>query len=293
MSPKLKIIISMAVFGTLGIFVKNIPLSSGEIALFRAIIAAVSIIIFRFLSKNRIKFSKIKRDLPLLFLSGAAMGFNWILLFEAYKYTTVSIATLSYYFAPVIVIIVCPFLFKEMPTIRQLICFVFSTVGLVLIIGIGRSTSGNNNLKGICFGLSAAAFYATVIILNKFIKNVTGIDRTLLQFIAAIIVLIPYVCTTSGINLSRAGTFGIINLLIVGVIHTGITYCLYFSSLKELKGQETAILSYIDPLVAIIVSVTILSETISPMQIVGGIMILGFTLLNELNPNIKAKRTTN
>ncbi|MDF2520745.1 MAG: transporter [Clostridia bacterium] len=281
MGAKLKIIISMTVFGTIGLFVKNIPLASGEIALFRAIIAAVSIMIYQLLSRKRIRFSEIKKDLPLLFLSGAVMGFNWILLFEAYNYTTISIATLSYYFAPVVVMIVCPILFKEKMTIKQIACFIMSTIGLILIIGVDGADMGLNNLKGIGLGLGAAVFYAIVIILNKFIKNVTGIDRTLLQFFAAIIVLTPYVFATSGINLSSAGKLGIINLLIVGVIHTGIIYCLYFSSLKDLKGQEAAIISYIDPLVAIMVSVIILGETITMTQIAGGLLILGFTLMNE------------
>lgn len=282
MQAKFKIIIAMAFFGTIGVFVKNIPLSSGEIALFRAIIAAIAIVVYKITTGKKILFSDIKKDLPILFVSGAAMGFNWILLFQAYKYTTVSIATLSYYFAPVIVIIACPILFKERMTIKQIICFVMSTIGLIMVIGIGETAKSGDNFMGICFGLGAAVLYATVILLNKFIKKVTGIDRTLIQFFAAIIILTPYVYTTTGIHISSASTFGLINLSILGIVHTGICYCLYFSSLKDLKGQEAAIFSYIDPLVAIIVSVTILSEPISIMQIVGGMVILGFTLLNEI-----------
>jgi RarD protein len=282
MGAKIKIIISMVVFGTIGLFVKNIPLPSSEIALFRAVIASVSIIMYQIVRGKWIKFNEIRNDLPLLFLSGAAMGFNWIFLFEAYNYTTVSIATLSYYFAPVIVMIACPFLFKEKLTVKQVVCFVMSTIGLILIIGIGDANTGTNTVKGICFGLGAAALYATVIIINKFIKKVAGIDRTLLQFFAAIIVLTPYVFATSGIHLSKAGNIGIINLLILGIIHTGIIYCLYFSSLIDLKGQEVAILSYIDPFVAIIISVAVLNEPITITQIAGGVLILGFTLFNEL-----------
>ena len=272
----------MAVFGSLGIFIKNIPLSSGEIALFRAVIAAISILLYKFVKNEKIPFDEIKKDLLLLFLSGTAMGFNWIFLFQSYRYTSVSIATLSYYFAPVIVMAVCPILFRENLNLKQIICFVMSTLGLVLVIDPGKILPGSNSFIGICFGLSAAVLYATVIILNKLIKNVTGIDRTLIQFFAAIIILFPYVGLTDGIHLSAAGTYGIINLLVVGIVHTGITYCLYFSSLKDLKGQEAAILSYTDPLVAIIVSVSFLGETISLTQILGGILILGFTLLNEI-----------
>lgn len=286
MQAKFNIILSMAVFGTLGIFIKNIPLSSGEIALSRAVIAAISILLYKFAKNKKIPFAEIKKDLFLLFLSGAAMGFNWIFLFQSYRYTTVSIATLSYYFAPVIVMAVCPILFREKLSFRQIICFAISTLGLVLVIDPGKLLPGSNNFIGICFGLCAAVLYATVIILNKLIKNVTGIDRTLIQFFAAIVILLPYVSLTDGLHLSSAGAFGIINLLIVGIVHTGITYCLYFSSLKDLKGQEAAILSYTDPLVAIIVSVSFLGENITLTQILGGILILGFTLLNEMKSNI-------
>lgn len=156
-----------------------------------------------------------------------------------------------------------------------------STVGLVLITGIGN-LSGGRDLLGIGFGLGAAVLYATVILLNKFIKNVQGIHRTFLQFLAAILVLVPYVLMTGGVTLAGMGTAGWVNLLIVGFFHTGITYCLYFSSLKELPGQKAAILSYIDPLVAVLISVTVLGEAMTLPQVVGGAMILGFTLWNEI-----------
>ena len=284
MSSRTMLIISMTVFGTLGLFVRNIPLPSGEIALYRAVLAAILIGIFLLVTKQKIPFGKIKKEIPLLILSGVAMGFNWILLFEAYKYTTVSVATLSYYFAPVIVTIACPILFKEKMGAKQWICFVMSTLGIVLITGIGDLSQGSSHIKGILFGLGAASLYATVILVNKFIKNVDGIHRTFLQFIAAIIVLVPYVTFTDGVNLAVLDTKGWIFLLIIGLVHTGVTYCLYFSSLKELPGQKAAILSYIDPLVAVLVSVLILHEKMTVTQIIGGILILGFTLWNEISP---------
>ena len=277
------LIASMTIFGTLGIFVRSIPVSSGELALYRAVMAALLIGGFLLLTKQKIPFGRIKKELPLLLASGVTMGINWILLFEAYKYTSVSVATLSYYFAPVIVTAVCPLLFKERLTGRQILCFLMSTAGLVLITGIGGLTGGKD-IVGILFGLGAACFYATVILLNKFIKNVEGIHRTFLQFIAAIIVLIPYVMLTSGITLGTLDGKGWINLLIIGLFHTGVTYCMYFTSLKELPGQKAAILSYIDPLVAVLISVTVLGEPMTASQIIGGAMILGFTLINEISP---------
>lgn len=279
---RLSLITSMAIFGTLAPFVRNIPVSSGELALYRAVLAVALIGLFLLLTHQRIPVRALGRELVLLLFSGMAMGINWILLFEAYKYTTVAISTLSYYFAPVIVTLVCPILFKEKLTGKQILCFVMSTIGLALVIGITDLGSGGNDAIGVLFGLGAAVFYAAVILLNKFIKGVAGIHRTFLQFLAAIVILAPYVALSGGVTLGSMDGSGWICLLIVGLVHTGITYCLYFSSLKELPGQTAAILSYIDPLVAVVIGVVVLGEPLSWQQLIGGGLILGFTLWNEL-----------
>lgn len=276
------LITSMFIFGTLSPFVRNIPVSSGELALYRAILAAVCIGAYLMLRRQPIHLKTIRKELGLLLLSGGAMGFNWILLFEAYKYTTVSVASLSYYFAPVIVTALCPILFREKLTKKQIVCFIMSTIGLVLITVTGDMTGGGKDLIGIAFGLGAAALYASVVLLNKFIKNVAGIHRTFLQFLAAIIVLAPYVALSGGVSLGGMNATGWVCLLVVGLVHSGVAYCLYFSSLADLPGQKAAILSYIDPLVAVLISVTVLGEAMAPLQIAGGGLILGFTLWNEL-----------
>ena len=282
LKPRLMIALSMTVFGTIAIFVRNIPLTSAQLSLSRAVIAAVLIGLYLLVGGKRIAFRGLGRQLPALLVSGAALGINWILLFEAYKYTTVSVATLSYYFAPVIIILACPLLFKEKMGVKQWLCFVMSTLGIVLITGLGDVSGGSSHIKGIAFGLAAACFYAFVVISNKFIKGVDGIQRTFLQFVAAAIVLAPYVLLTEGFSLAAMDAKGFVFLGVVGLIHTGVCYCLYFSALKDVSGQEAAILSYADPLVAVLASVFVLGEAISLPQIIGGALILGFTLWNEL-----------
>ena len=278
------LVTAMLIFGTLGLFVRNVPVSSGELALYRAILATGMIGMFLLITRQPVPFAAIKKEVPLLLLSGAAMGFNWILLFEAYRYTTVSAATLSYYFAPVIVTVISPFLFREKLSLRQMLCFVMSTVGIVMITATGDLSAGSNNLVGIAFGLGAAVLYATVILLNKFIKGVAGLHRTFLQFLAAIVVLIPYVAFSGAFSLGALDGIGWLNLLILGLVHTGVAYCLYFPALKDLPGQRAAILSYLDPLVAVLLSVTVLGEGMTTWQAVGGVLILGFTLWDALAP---------
>lgn len=287
MAPTQMYVLAMVIFGTLAPFVRNIGVSSGELALYRAVMGAGLIGIY-LLAKGKNPFSGgLKREILLLLLSGGAMGINWILLFQAYRYTSVSTATLCYYFAPVIVTALSPVLFRERLTRKQLFCFAMATLGLVLITGL-ETSAGSANLTGILFGLGAAVLYAAVILLNKYIRSTAGIQRTFLQFLAAIVTLIPYVAATGGVTLSRLDSTGWMCLLVVGILHTGITYCLYFSSLKALPGQRAAILSYIDPLVAVLISVVVLREPMTWQQALGGGLILGFTLWNALPEREKA-----
>ena len=204
-----------------------------------------------------------------------------IFLFEAYKYTTVSVATLSYYFAPVLVMLACPILFKERMTKKQVLCFIGSTAGLILVINVA-GFEGGSHLKGVAFGLAAAVLYASVVLMNKKLKRVSGIDRTLMQFAAAALVLAPYVLLTTGLHFEGMTPTGWACLLCVGVVHSGAAYVLYFSALGALPGQEAAILSYIDPLVAVLISMTVLHEPVTALQLLGGAMILSFTLINEV-----------
>jgi len=278
---KQALILSMIVFGTVGLFVRGIALPSAEIALYRALLAAVTLLIYLRLKKESLKWQVIRHGLPLLLLSGLAMGLNWILLFEAYHYTTISVATLSYSFAPVLVTLLSPLLFKERMRRWQGICFGMAFLGLLFIIQ-PQGGEGDSHLLGVAFGLSAAMLYASVILLNKAIKGISGAHRTVLQFFAAILALVPYVLLTGGFHLSGLDQNGWALLMALGLVHTGIMYSLYFAAMQSLKGHEIALLSFIDPLVAVVCSVLFLGEPMSAAQAAGGALILGFTLLSDI-----------
>lgn len=284
MNSKLKIIISMIAFGTISIFVKGITLPSSEIAFYRAVIALLVLSIFMIFNREYFQIESLKNNWFKLFISGLAIGFNWIFLFEAYNYTSVAVATLCYYFAPIVVVVASSIIFKEKLSLKQILCFLGSTTGLIFIISYSTGTE-KSDVKGILFGLGAALLYSTVILLNKSMKDINGISRTVFQFVAAVMTLMPYVGITSGFNLYSLSNLGLINLFILGAFHTGIVYVLYFSSISKLKGQEVAIFSYLDPLVAVLISILWFGETITSIQLIGGLLILLFTFINEIkNP---------
>ncbi|HVJ48843.1 DMT family transporter [Desulfitobacterium sp.] len=283
MNGKFRLVTAMLIFGSIGVFVKNIDLSSSEIAFLRGVIGSLFLISVSFIVRQKPSFKLIKENIVLLLLSGAAIGFNWILLFQSYKYTTISNATLSYYFAPIFVIILAPFVLKEKLTPVKIGCIVSAMLGLFLIVNIGGSSPDGsyNHVLGILYGLSAAVLYASVILMNKFIKNLPGFETTVIQLMLASLVLLPYVLIKDHMDFSGITSNSLISILILGILHTGIAYFFYFTSIKELKGQTIAVLSYIDPISAVIIAALVLGESMSFRQIMGGILILGSTFLSE------------
>lgn len=280
MNAKLRNITALLIFGTIGLFVKNIELSSSEIALTRGFIGGVTLILATIFLKKKISFEAIKNNLYLLIFSGLAVGLNWIFLFQGYKYTSISNATLSYYFAPVFVTILAPFILKEKLTLSKFLCVLMALVGMFCIVGVD-GINGGSDLIGIVYGLLAAGFYASVILMNKFLKGIDSIEITVIQLISATITLLPYVLYVEGLGILSVSSVSIPYILILGIVHTGIAYLLYFSSLQGLKGQTIAVLSYIDPVFAIIISAIILKEQLEFLQIIGGVLILGSSFLSE------------
>ena len=287
-SAKIRLMAAMFIFGTIGIFVRNIPLPSSIIALARGIIGTLFLIIFTRIKKIRISYEEIKNNLVILCLSGMLIGIHWIFLFEAYHHTTVAVATLCYYLAPVFVIIASPFVLKEKLSLKQGVCVAVALVGMIFVSGIfKRESMGNFQITGVLFGLGAAVIYATVIILNKHLKQISSYAMTIMQLGIAVAVLTPYTLLTQNMGELTFSFMTIILLGVVGIVNTGITYGLYFSGIKELKAHTIAIFSYIDPIVAIFLSIIILREKPDIFTIIGGALILGSTLASELSSHGK------
>ena len=278
---KYLLILCMFIFGTIGLFRKQIDLPSSVLAMTRGFIGSIFILVFMRIKHLRVSIDNIKNNFIPIVLSGAFIGFNWILLFEAYEYTTVAIATLCYYMAPILVIIASFFIFKEQITKKKAICILFAMIGMILVSGVFDSNQVIQ-LKGILFGLGAAILYASVILMNKEIKDIRAYDKTIVQLFVAAIVLIPYILLTEDVTSIQMDGISIAFILLVGIVHTGIAYALYFSSMKDLEAQTIALYSYIDPCVAIFLSAFVLREQLSLLGIVGAIIVLGSTLISEM-----------
>lgn len=278
---------AMLVFGTIGLFVKNIGFPSSFISFARALTGSIFIALFMLVSGHGLDKKSVLKNLKLLIPSGIAMAFNWICLFEAYRFTGVAVGTLCYYMAPVIVVVLSPVFLKEKLTAINVTSVLAAVVGAVLISGVVSGSA--KSAKGILLGLAAAALYSTVVMINKFVKNLSPIETTFVQLSTAAVTMIPYILLTEDVTTFVFDRRSVIFTLIVGVFHTGIVYMIYFSSVQKIPAQTTAVFSYIDPVTAIILSAVVLGERLDAVQLIGTFLILAATLFNELAPIIRKK----
>ena len=246
---KANLIFAVAAFGTIGIFVRGIGLPSSVIALVRGAVGAAFLLLLARLRHTPIDRGLLRRRLGLLMLSSAMMSFNWITLFESYRYTTVATATLCYYMAPIFVTLASPVLLKERLTLRKLLCVGMALCGMVFVSGVPQSgMPAPAEMRGILLALCSAALYAGVILINKCLSEVPAYDRTLFQLAAAAVVMVPYILLT-----------------------------------EEVSALTVALFSYIDPIVAVLLSALLLKEPLGWSGMLGAALVLGSTLLSELS----------
>lgn len=283
-NPSFLLISAMVIYGSIGIFRRSIPLSSGALAFARGLIGGIFLLIWVKLTGGSLKLGISRKKLVMLFATGVVLGLNWVLLFEAYNHTTVAVATLCYYMQPTLLILLSPLVFRERLTAKKGICAGISVAGMVLVSGALDGTAvGREDMQGILYGLAAAVLYTVVIILNKKnpMENLYG--KTVAQLLFSAVVLLPYLLLTDQPGGVSMNATAVIMLLVVCIVHTGIAYAMYFTGVQRLPSQTVAVLSYIDPVVAMLLSGIILKEPMSAGELVGGVMILGAAVVSEVS----------
>ena len=271
---------AMVIFGSVGIFRRAVPLSSALLSCLRGLAGALFLFLSVTVRRHTFRPPADTKARVSFILSGCLIGLNWMFLFEAYRYTSVPIATLCYYTQPVIVMLLSPLLLHENLTVRKILCMIIAAAGMGLVTGIHPEGS---SLRGIVYGLAAACLYAGVVIFNKKSPAADAYEKTILQLVSAGMVMVPYLLLTDGFKLPVMDLQTIMLLIILCVVHTGIAYLFYFDSMKELRGQTIAVMGYIDPVSALLLSAVILHEPLTPAGLLGAAMIIAAALSAELS----------
>ena len=282
-SATIRLVASEVIFGTLGLFVRLIPLTPTALAASRGILGALVLLVYLRLSGKTLQLPRKVRTLAVLLASGVCLTLNWALLFKAYGLTTLATAELAYEMAPVMVMAVSPFVLDEHLTTTRKVCLCLALAGIVAVSGVLEpGATVGVTLQGVAFGLGAACFYAAVMVLNQLLGDVDPLTKTTVQLGVAGLALLPQVLLAGDAGWQALGFQAWVMLAIVCVVHTGVAFILWFSSLHNLSAQKVAIFNYIDPAVALLVSALVFGERMTPLAMVGAVLILGSTLVSEL-----------
>ena len=249
----IKYVLALTIFGTSGLVVHFINLPTPFTVSVRACLGVVVILLVMAFTKHKIKFADIRRNLILLIISGIALAVNWVTLYESFKHVGVSVGTLLNYMSPVFLVVIAPFIFKEMPSLKKVICILAALGGMVLIT-VSSNNGAHQRIEwiGMVLGIASALCYSIVLVCNKKIQNIKMMDRTLFQLITTIVIMLPYMFITTDLGDIHLDTTKIILLLILGIVHTGIAYLLFFEPMSVLSAQTLAILSYLDPVISVV-----------------------------------------
>ena len=291
---KLTYLFVMVMFGIMGPIVRAIGLPSPVIACLRAWISSICLILYMVITKHPFDRNAVKWVLVPMSLCGLYMAIDWIGLFESYNYTTIATATVCYYITPVLVFLASPFLLKEPFTIRHFTCTLVAFVGMAFVSGIFEpgalgSASQADTIKGILFALLGAAGYAAIILTNKKHPDGDPIIRTTIQLSVAAILTTPYVFIRYDVSALHFTLKGVLFLLLLSVVLTAALYIVYFSTVVRLPARSVAILSYVDPVTAVFVSIFFLGEKITVFGVIGTVLIIGAAIVSELSPVGKLK----
>ena len=278
-AERIKYILAVVLYGTIGMFLRFVRVPSEIVAMCRGIFGSLFILLFLLIRGKRPDRAAIRANLKWLVIGGVSLGLNWIFLFAAYIETTVAIASLCNYLAPLIVILIAPLVLGERYDGRKMLCAAAAFLGIVLVSGVWNGTVGS--VSGIVMGLLAAASFVVIVISNRKLRDIPALDKSVVQLAISAVTILPYVLAR---NLGTAPAFdarSVLIILMLGILHTGVAYCLYFSGMGSLPVQTVAILGYLEPVVSVLCSAFFLREAMGPAGWIGAVLIIGAALVSE------------
>lgn len=283
-SSRLQFALSTVILGTIGMVSRALPLPSTFVTLVRGIIGSLFLLAVLGLKKEKLDFGAIRKNLIPLAVSGMLLAVTMCLLYESYAYLTVGTATMFFNTAPIIVVAISPLLFKEKMTGHKLACVGVACVGVVCISGIIENGLPKtlSEATGILIAMSGAFTYAAVMVVNKKIRDIPAFDKTIVQLLSFPLILVPYnLITGSFSGFTITPRFGFL-LLVMGTVYGGLSYLLYFGNLDKIPSATAALLCYLEPVTAILVSALILQEPVTAVNLLGAALILGSAAVSEL-----------
>lgn len=281
-SDLVKYLFALVLCGSNGIVAAYIDLPADQVPLLRALIGFVTLAVV-LLVRNRgtqgLAARSHPREVPFLLGSGAALGTGWILLFRSYQMIGVGVTTLIYYLGPVLVMALSPLLFGTRLNRHKVLGFAVVAGGAVLIGS--DSLSSSVSAPGLFLASLTTLCYALMVFCTKRVSHIHGLENATIQLggsLAAVAVLF----VASGDRLVAVPASSVAPVLVIGLVNTAVELYTYYTAIDALPVQSVAVLGYLEPLSAVVLSTLVLGEPFGPSRVIGTACILGGAVWCEL-----------
>ena len=278
-SAVLRYLFALTLYGTIGLFLHFVSYSSEFVVLCRGLFGSLFIYLVLLFRKEKIDREAVRKSLFMLALSGIALGLNWVFLFAGYRYG-IAISSLCNYMAPIIVVVITSLFYKERINLKQILCIVMAFAGMLLMLGIFEGNS-SVDMRCVLYGSLAAVGFVILVLINRRIRDIPQLEKTLIQLLFSMLAVLPYVYFNNGFpkvfDLRSA-----LVVLMLGFLHTGVAYIFYFSSIDTLPAQSIAVLGYLEPVMNLLIGALVLHEKIDISGILGALLIILASIGNEV-----------
>ena len=263
---------AMLMSGTIGWLVVSSQQSPFNVVFFRCIFGGATLaLVCAVLGLFRRKLFSWKM-LGLALLGGAAIVANWVLLFAAYSRASISMATAVYNTQPFMLVALGALVFRERIGASTIVWLLIAFVGLVFVVKVEPAVLAvpGQYLTGIAYAVGAAAMYAISSIITKRLKGTPPHLIALIQVLLGVVMLAPFV------RFDALPVTGMqwLELIVLGVVNTGLMYVLLYGAIQKLPTTMTGALSFIYPVVAIVVDRIAFGQTLAWIQVLGAVLIL-------------------
>ena len=277
------LVASLVMSGGNGVLASGVSLPSHQIVLLRAVLGVAILAVMLLASRKPLQMMAHKREALMLAGAGAALGADWLFLFEAYEYAGVGMSTILCYCAPIIVMALSPLLFREKFTVQKTVGFVVVVAGAALVNV--SAVQGGASAYGIACGLVSAVCFAAMMLLSKKVAHVAGVEKVFIELAAAALVVGVYSVAFKGTSFEIVSALSVadaVPIVLLGV-STALGNYLYLKAMGSLSAQSVAVLGYVEPLSAVAMGAVFLGETLLPVQMLGAGCIVFGAVLSELH----------
>lgn len=201
-------------------------------------------------------------------------------LYMSYQWINPGVSTAIHFTYPIILLLLSRMIYKDKITHSMKVSFILSSLGVVLIAGIGSV----NSLTGILLSLLSAFAYAFYLLFNDKWKLVDVNNMVFLFYVSLFSTLVMLIAYPLGFDIRFNQPLKNYFLMFIITILTSYVGLIFTKEgIKILGSKLTSLISTTEPISAILFSAIILGEVISISTIAGTLLIISsiFFLLKK------------